>query len=68
MPWKAIIRGGLLFGVFAGLFGMAVELIAALIGHEVSSSMTTAFVSATLGFLIIGGAGQRIGTGTSRSR
>jgi hypothetical protein len=62
MPWKAIIRGGLVFGVFAGIFGMAVELIAALIGHEVTSSMTTAFVSATLGFLIIGGAGQKIGT------
>lgn len=64
MPWKAIIRGGLLFGVIAGIFGMAVELIAALIGNEVTSSMTTAFVSATLGFLIIGGAGQKIGQET----
>ena len=64
MPWKAIIRGGLLFGVIAGIFGMAVELIAALIGNEVRSSMTTAFVSATLGFLIIGGAGQKIGQET----
>ncbi len=61
MPWKAIIRGGLLFGVIAGIFGMAVELIAALVGREVTSSMTTAFVAAALGFLIIGGAGYKIG-------
>lgn len=61
MPWKAIVRGGLLFGLIAGIFGIAVVLIASLIGNEASPSMATKFVVSGLGFLIFGGAGRRIG-------
>lgn len=51
---------GVVLGVVAGVFAMAIQAIAAYVAREVDISNFTRYVSTAIGFLIIGGAARRL--------
>jgi hypothetical protein len=59
-----VVREGLLFGVIGGVFALLVLLVAVYATHDLMPTTFSNFVSAVLGFLIIGGAGRKLAAST----
>jgi len=59
-----VLREGLIFGVISGAFALLVRLVAVFATNDLAGSMFSNYVSAGLGFLIIGGAGRKLAAST----
>jgi hypothetical protein len=57
---RLVLLVGLVFGLLASLFELAVQAISAFIAREVEIGVFTQYVSAALGFLIAGEAARRV--------
>jgi hypothetical protein len=59
-----VLREGLVFGVISGVFALAIRLVAVFATNDLMATMFSNYVTAALGFLIIGGAGRKLAAST----
>jgi hypothetical protein len=59
-----VLREGLVFGLIAGVFALAVRLVAVFATNDVTPTALSDFVTSALGLLILGGAGRKLAATT----